>query len=38
MIGLLGENGAGKTTLFNLIRGGVSNYEGTSSEISLVEN
>ncbi|WP_253207902.1 ATP-binding cassette domain-containing protein [Escherichia coli] len=29
LIGLLGENGAGKTTLFNLIRGGVSNYEGT---------
>ncbi|WP_456310918.1 ATP-binding cassette domain-containing protein [Serratia proteamaculans] len=29
LIGLLGENGAGKTTLFNIIKGGIGNYEGT---------
>lgn len=29
LIGLLGENGAGKTTLFNIIRGGLKNYQGS---------
>ncbi len=29
LIGLLGENGAGKTTLFNIIKGGIINYEGS---------
>lgn len=29
LIGLLGENGAGKTTLFNIIRGGIKNYQGS---------